>query len=394
VWCGNNENEWGMWDWGFDKDVALPDHALYHIVLPRIMAAEDPTRFYQPSSPWSPDGSHPNADHIGDQHSWTVGFANCDFREYREMTSRFPNEGGILGPTALPTMRECLDGADQNVGGFAWRIHDNVNGPHADAMLQQWLGLDASSLNVEDYTYWAGLVQGEGLREYCDNFRRRMYASSSAIFWMYNDCWPATRSWTIVDYNLRRTPAFAPVQRAMAPMSVVVAVEGDTVRVFGVNDTDAVVRGTLRYGLLDVSTSQYLLDRSVDAELAPNASTPLAEFPRAEWRDATTTIAVATLGDGDRLLARNRLILPLFKEMAWPEARVRVRTEGGDAVFESDAFAWGVCLDLDGEEPLADNFFDVWPGVPHRVAWTRPEPPVVVRTGNCLPRAKGIRSKD
>ena len=36
-------------------------------------------------------------------------------------------------------------------------------------------------------------------------------------------------------------------------------------------------------------------------------------------------------------------------------------------------------LDLDGEAPLADNCFDLLPGIPYPVAWTGPEAVRVVR---------------
>ena len=49
--------------------------------------------------------------------------------------------------------------------------------------------------------------------------------------------------------------------------------------------------------------------------------------------------------------------------------RCRVRREGGKAIFESDAFAWRVCLDLEGEQALPDNFFDLLPGVPTVLDW-------------------------
>ena len=55
--------------------------------------------------------------------------------------------------------------------------------------------------------------------------------------------------------------------------------------------------------------------------------------------------------------------------MLWPRAEVRVRREGGRAIFESDVFAWRVCLDLDGETRLPDNFFDILPGVPTVLDW-------------------------
>ena len=97
-----------------------------------------------------------------------------------------------------------------------------------------------------------------------------------------------------------------------------------------------------------------------------------------------THLAFALLtDDAGNELARDRLILPLFKEMRWPRARVTVRRTGDRAVFTSRTFAWRVCLDLDGEAPLPDNFFDVWPGVPTVLTWAARLPaPRVLRTGN------------
>src|ERR1019366_6068172 len=92
AWCGNNEIEQGMWDWGWmSTGVIGPDHAWFHITLPQLMHAEDPTRYYQPTSPWSGRADvHPNDDHQGDQHPWSIGFRDVDFRKYRQMECRFP----------------------------------------------------------------------------------------------------------------------------------------------------------------------------------------------------------------------------------------------------------------------------------------------------------------
>lgn len=78
-----------------------------------------------------------------------------------------------------------------------------------------------------------------------------------------------------------------------------------------------------------------------------------------------------------------RLILTLFREMKWPDAKVGVRRRGGKAIFTSDTFAWRVCLDLDGEHALPDNFFDIYPGIPTELSW--PEKlgnPKILRVGN------------
>ena len=72
-----------------------------------------------------------------------------------------------------------------------------------------------------------------------------------------------------------------------------------------------------------------------------------------------------------------------YREMQFPQARVRVRREGDRAIFESDAFAWRVCLDLDGERELPDNFFDILPGVPTVLDWPAAlGEPRVLRVGN------------
>jgi beta-mannosidase len=396
VWCGNNEMEWGNYNWGYEKGVAHPDYSLFHLALPRILKQEDGTRFYQPSSPFSPDHDLPNRDDVGDQHPWSVGFANTDFREYRAMACRFPNEGGILGPTALPTVLACLPPGQASpfttdpdvTRSFAWEVHDNgiaAGGPviWPDEMLKQWLGRPITGMSVEDYVYYGGLVQGEGLSEYIRNFRRRMFSTASAIFWMYNDCWPAVRSWTIVDYYGRRTPAFYPVRRAFQPLAVALTVEAETVRVYGVNEGPA-WQGELRCGLFALAGG-YPLNVEKPVKLPANASTPIAEFPAAEWRRLgdKTHGAFAILSVNGREVARDRLFLPFFKEMQWPEAEVSVRLEDGRAIFECDVFAWRVCLDLDGERALPDNFFDVLPGIPTVLDWPQAlGAPVVLRLGN------------
>ncbi len=386
VWCGNNEMEQGSWDWGYDRGVVLPDHAFFHITLPRLLSAEDPSRYYQPSSPYSPDGLPPTQDDVGDQHPWSIGFANADFRDYRKMICRFPNEGGFLAPTSLPTVLACLPEGQRHVGSFAWQVHDNSvdswgEPSYTHKIMTTWLGRHIKTFKLDDLVYWGGLLQGEALREYCDNFRRRMFDSGGAAFWMYNDCWPATRSWTIVDYYLRRTPSFEPVRRAMAPVSVVVAEEGSEIVVFGINEAQEAVKASLRYGVFNIGGG-FPIDRTVSAVLAPNASTRLASFPKSEWRKRDASAAFAMLVQGSRLLARNRLFLPFFKDLKWKPARVRAAVRNGRALFESATFAWGVCIDLGGEKALSDNFFDLYPGVPYSIPWKSKQAPRILKVGN------------
>jgi beta-mannosidase len=59
----------------------------------------------------------------------------------------------------------------------------------------------------------------------------------------------------------------------------------------------------------------------------------------------------------------------IFREMKWLNAKIRVTQKGGKAIFTSDSFAWRLCLDLNGEQDLPDNFFDIYPGIPTVLPW-------------------------
>ena len=389
VWCGTNENEVAHWHWGWlEKGLMGPDHAFYHIILPRLLQAEDPTRYYQPSSPWSGRAEiDPIRDDIGDQHTWGIGFHDNDFRKYRDMICRFPNEGGTLGATSLPAMLACLREDQRFVQSFDWQLHDNSVDSFAepsdiDRMTDFWLGRDCRRMSIEEFAYWAGVLQAEGLREFADNFRRRMFDSGCAVFWMFNDCWPVVRSWTIVDYFLRRTPSFYPVRRAFEPVRVVLVENASTIDIRGINDTPADVRADLRYGIFSLA-GPYLLDQTTSVTLPSNKSTLIASFPRAAWKDPHSQLAFAMLSQDGKLLTRNRLILPLYKDLRWPRPDVRVHRDNGDAIFESPTFAFNVCLDLQGDE-LPDNFFDIFPNIPYRLLWKSVTPPKVLFTGNLV----------
>jgi beta-mannosidase len=224
---------------------------------------------------------------------------------------------GTTGDSPLDPTRA---GARQTL---AWEHHDNSVAywggarPHPDVMLEQWLGRSRHDMTVSKYVYWAGVVQGIGLSEYIRNFRRRMFSTASAIFWMYNDCWPTTRSWTIVDYYGRRTPAFYPVRRAFQPVSVAIGVEGDDV-VFSVVNEGGPLRGELRCGFFALDGSSRMDDTTVPVNAGANEAQVIARRPLAELHalGAGSHAAYALLRQDGREVSRDVLFLPYFREMA------------------------------------------------------------------------------
>jgi len=405
LWCGNNEIELGIrdgwircWvlgigDWGRACD------ELFHGKLGEIVVEEDGSRPYWPTSPWSGEGLHPNNPRVGDQHAWCVslGEAKGDYWEYRKDGSRFPNEFGMLGPSTLKTLRQILPEGERRVGGRVWLHHDNAQNtwrgePLLDHLLRANLCDHAGRLSFEDYVRYSAILQGEALETAIDNWRRRKFDTAAAVFWMFNDTWPATVSWTVIDYYRRRKPAFWYVKRAFADLRAICVELGDELAIFVVNDLPQPQTVSLRYGLFEIGGGM-AVDESVDVQCPANSAVIGARVPLSIWDDAgiDTHGAFAILSDERGELSTHRLFRQRFKYLAWKPAEVELTRTASQLRLRCDRFGWAVCLDADGEQPLAENYFDLIPGVERVIPWPgdrpAPAPPYAANPSGEITRA-------
>ena len=381
VWCGNNEIDAGVQ--AVTQGDQYTDYALYHHVLPSILSKEDPDRYYQPSSPYSMHSYDQgfNLDAQGDQHPWYIGTTGGqDFFTYRDLDCRFADEGGFLGPNSLPALYACMDGQQRRVHSYQFELHDNMMstcappGVPPDEAFPLWYGRDIREGSLEDYCYLGGFLQGEAFAEYIANFRRRKFDSAAAVFWMYNDCWDCSRSWTVVDYRLNRTPSFHPVRRAFAPVAVFLAREGDVVQVYGVNDTLEDFHGSLDCGIV-TSDGRYLDSQDKKVTIPANASRVIGLIPLTDNFDPHSDLPYAFLYDAQQaLISRVRRFEVRYHTFCWRKPKIEISRQKGRICMTSDVFVGGVCLDLNGDRRLTDNFFDLYPGVPYFIAWDESYP--------------------
>lgn len=393
VWCGNNELELGVTDgWiASTNPDERPERPLFFEHLAQVVATEDPGRPYRPTTPWSGTGLHPNDPHVGTQHPWLVGLGppKGDYWCYRADESRFCIEGGMLGPSTLPTLHEILPEGERHVGSRTWLHHDNSqNTWRGESMLDNLLRIhlhpQPRTLAFEDYVHYAGILHGEALETAIDNWRRRKFDSAAAVFWMFNDVWPATTSWTPIDYARRRKTAFWYVKRAFADVRVIVVELPGEAAVYVVNERPTPVNGTVRYGVFAIAGG-LPLDEQTAFTCPANAAQIVARLPLDRWDrlGIPSHGAFAILQTSDGAMSQHRLFRARFRRLQWTPAKIEVQRAADDTlVLRSAMFAWAVCLDATGEQPLADNYCDLLPGIARRVAWPAERPTPTPRAAN------------
>ena len=170
-----------------------------------------------------------------------------------------------------------------------------------------------------------------------------------------------------------------------APISVVAAIEGDKILIFGINDTEQPWTGYVRFGLFKLAGG-LPIDQTASVTLPPNASTMIGELPLLRERAgvrAEEVGAFALLCKDGKTVAQNRLFLAKFKDLKWAESPIRIERRGEKVAFTCDAFAWGVCLDPDCDSPVSDDMFDLLPGIDYEIDWPSDKPlPEVRCTGH------------
>jgi beta-mannosidase len=357
---------------------------IYHDLLPKIVKRELPQMFYWPSSPFSENYENPTSAITGDQHPWSVGLGSADFYRYRTRVDRFPTEGGFLGASSPATLRQFLPKYEQYVNSMSWIHHDNFY--YRDEIIPFWFGKTHEQITFDDYAFASALLQAEALSEYIANYHRRKFSSSSAIFWMFKDGWPASHGWAIVDYYDRKKLAYHPVRRGFEPISVVVADDGEKINIYGINDAMTEWEGKLQYGVFRTG-GDYVIKEDSKVKLPANASTIIGSFEKGVFEKAgyTNHSAFAVLKNNDDIpVSQHRMLMAKFKDMQLEKPKISIQQKGDYAILSSPVFVWGVCLDIDGESPVNDNCFDLFPGIPYYVKLNKGEKVSVQQTGNDL----------
>jgi beta-mannosidase len=388
LWAGNNEIEaawhgWG-WQWKFHLGKAAQatiwrDYKrVFHEILPRVVAEEDPGRFYTRSTPSAnEDGVPPNKLGWGDNHYWGVWHAEAPYTDYAPNTSRFMSEYGFQ---SFPTLDTVARYAPQD----QWRIDSPVmlshqRHPRGNQLVKTYMDRDfRAPKDFASFLYLSQVLQATVIQYGAEAHRRRWPYNAGSLYWQLDDCWPVA-SWSGIDYFGRWKALHYAARRFFAPVLASPVEDNGTVNVFVVNDRRADLRAHMTIRLVDFDGRE-LFHKEDDVVAKANTSSVAWSIGKRELLrgiDPAHVVFVAEVREGGSLLSRNLMSFAKTKDLALPppELQAAVEAHGASAAVRVTArrFARAVYLSTaDGEGAFSDNFFDLLPGESVTVEWKAP----------------------
>ncbi|EHY61208.1 hypothetical protein HRR83_000968 [Exophiala dermatitidis] len=200
----------------------FPARYIYESLLPRVCAAEAPWIAYHPGSPWG-DGQISSDPTVGDLHQWNVWHGTQEkYQIFDSLGGRFNSEFGMEAFPHLDTIRSFVEKEeDLFPQSHVLDFHNKADG-HERRIATYLVENVRTATKLEAYIHLTQLIQCEALMFGYRGWRKQWgneRQCGGALVWQLNDCWPVT-SWSIVDYYLRRKPAYYAMARVLAPVAV------------------------------------------------------------------------------------------------------------------------------------------------------------------------------
>jgi beta-mannosidase len=363
LWCGNNECDWGFYDWGYNGHYG---QKIYNYIAPEAVRRNCPGVPYWSGSPCG--GENPNGVELGDRHHWFDCMMNPDMQkrivpeEFDKVGAKFVSEYGYVGPLKKASIQKYMDGAPLDIDGDVWQHHNNTF--EKDTVLAgiKYHYRDTEAMDIDSYLLYAGLCQGV-MYGYSLEALRFKPECSGALFWMYNDCWGET-GWTIIDYYMTRKIPFYFVKRAFEPVKLILREKCGLVQVTGCNDGPGKKELEVEYGFVAFDGG-YKSSKTGALVLEPYSRSVVLEFDQLDFDARKGTYFVKAINSSEVTSATLRK-LP-FRELDIPPASpvIKAAIRSGAQVIltvESKTFTHAVHFRLQDDLRLSDEYFDLLPG--------------------------------
>lgn len=292
LWAGDNECDvFRSWD---ARKSDPNRNILTRRVLPEVLAREDMTRPYLPSSPFVDEKAYATGlplseDHIWGPRDWFKG------QYYSNTVCRFASEIGYHGCPEPDSLGRFLSADALSHRRFPQGECANAEWlTHAACMeISKWcpyayrIGLMAEQVQTlfgedsEDLTRFAAesqISQAEADKYFVETFRIGKGIRTGIIWWNLIDGWPQISD-AVVDYYGKKKLAYSYLKRSQTPIALMCAEPKDgEIAVYGVNDLTEPV--TVSYRVQRLSDRETVL--SGECAIGIDKSVRLGGIPTRE----------------------------------------------------------------------------------------------------------------
>jgi beta-mannosidase len=196
-----------------------------------------------------------------------------------------------------------------------------------------------------------------------------------ALVWQLNDCWPVT-SWSIVDYFLRKKPAYYAMRRVLAPVAVAVkrahhdwSVVHARVpltseyEVWVASNQAAELTATVELRFISVSTGREIKEKMVkkDVKVVANGTTDVVAGSIDNVLEEPHVLAVRIWID-DELVSRDVDWPQPLKYLDFADRGVEVTHKGSTMVVKAKKPTKGLVFEERTGVLVHDSALDVMPG--------------------------------
>lgn len=387
MWCGNNEIYEGMRYWGWKdkyspvvwKEMTEGYDVLFRQLLPELVEANDPGRFYMHGSPYEANWGRPESWKIADSHNWGTWYGQKPFESLDTEIPRFMSEYGFQAFPEMKTIRMFASPED-------YELESPVMNAHQKASIGNFLIKKTMALyykvpeKFEDLIYVGLILQGQGMRHGIEAHRRHRPYCMGSLPWQLNDSWPVV-SWSSIDYYGNWKAMHYQIRRAFAPVLVDAIKEGNNLSYYIMSDRLTDEELTLNLELMDFNGKVYRKQK-VDGLLPANTSKLFYQEPVEQalaGRDsATTFMHMVVKSKKGEVLSDEIYYFAHPKDQLLPKTPLQWQVKQKKGYCEVTVKADKLARDIFIEVPVqgvrfSDNFFDLLPGQKKKVIITSPD---------------------
>ncbi len=381
LWCGNNENDEGWKNWGWQKQFKYSKQdstqiwndyeKLFHQLIPKTLDSllSKKENRYWPSSPSIGWGKKESLTQ-GDAHYWGVWWGKEPFEIYKQKVGRFMSEYGFQGMPNLETLERVIPKEYMNFTSEAFKNHQKH--PTGFETINEYMARDFPvPKSLEKYNYVSQILQAYGMKTAIEAHRLAKPYCMGSLYWQLNDCWPVT-SWSTLDYYGNWKASHYQVKESFAPTLLMVTESTNGLSIIGSNDNLEGQKGTLNAKLIYFSgkelwtaSKECTLDAEKNTKCMDILFTELPKFVKEK-----TVLHLEFICNNKKTVAYHYFVKP--KELQLEKPTIEMKIVGETLIeLKTNTLVKNLYLQSNGTF-FKDNYFDLLPGISKIIKTDKP----------------------